>query len=822
MASKIQLRRDLAASWANINPILAQGEPGVELDTGKIKIGDGVAAWDQLPYTSSNDYEDKFVFLFSYGNNYSAGTSTSVDGLHWTGTDVTSEYWDGNYESAYAYGLAVGNGRVAYLVYNYFIDRDLILFSETPGSAIVDPNYYRFIEEGGINAQRSWVTSQDFYEYYSNDPQNQNWSTMYGPHGEAISWHTIKFQGGYFIAVGSYYDVVIDDDRDRPYYVYSQDAVHWTRGVVDLTFITNKMNAYSSAYDAYLNYAIKDVNYNGQGWLFSMKYEWDTELEDSLTGAFYMTNLAAGFNSDTFFPMNGAYSMNFDGKGWGGYMGNSRMLFNSNTDPRTGGWREILISDAQNSVWGDHASNSYYSSRSFIAGPLADGTPMFMLMLSNGRVLTTTNQGQSFSGSTPAARVDVIVDWSSASPAVIQTENENNSGNTGIQQVVITGSLNAQADGVFFAQKTDTNIYTLYHDYALALPVDATAWTNGALFNDAYITFTQQGIQLDYPTYGGGKFVAFSDDNSNNYMTENGVDWLYGLGGDVVGDNQFDGEAIAYGRVSTDGQIVVNDTTFAGSANSLTLSNNFDVQIASGVEIDQSASDTGNGGAGFLSIRPYNAQWRIGAYGKYDYPLGASPYSFLGSDDYYDTFNGPDYRNAPGDFPGGPDIRLTTYWGDWFFTQNGSGLNPGEKPWLVTPNNADIVNADQESFLRDSPRTDLGGSTAHTLVFEDRGRFIWCDGTSNLTSPVITIPLNATIPFPIGTRIQLIISGQTNPNITIQLTPISGVTLFGREQNSSRQTYGPGSAAILASDTLYTLMQVDTDYWVVSGTALNN
>ena len=50
MANRIQLRRDGAQQWANINPILAQGELGIEIDTSRIKIGDGVTPWNSLRY----------------------------------------------------------------------------------------------------------------------------------------------------------------------------------------------------------------------------------------------------------------------------------------------------------------------------------------------------------------------------------------------------------------------------------------------------------------------------------------------------------------------------------------------------------------------------------------------------------------------------------------------------------------------------------------------------------------------------------------------------------------------------------------------------
>lgn len=50
MSVIIQLRRDTAANWNLINPILADGEIGVEKFTDQFKIGDGVRPWGALPY----------------------------------------------------------------------------------------------------------------------------------------------------------------------------------------------------------------------------------------------------------------------------------------------------------------------------------------------------------------------------------------------------------------------------------------------------------------------------------------------------------------------------------------------------------------------------------------------------------------------------------------------------------------------------------------------------------------------------------------------------------------------------------------------------
>ena len=50
MAIRIQLRRDTAANWTSANPVLANGEMGIETDTLKAKVGNGSAAWSTRPY----------------------------------------------------------------------------------------------------------------------------------------------------------------------------------------------------------------------------------------------------------------------------------------------------------------------------------------------------------------------------------------------------------------------------------------------------------------------------------------------------------------------------------------------------------------------------------------------------------------------------------------------------------------------------------------------------------------------------------------------------------------------------------------------------
>ena len=47
----IKLRRGTAAQWTTADSVLAAGEMGVELDTGRSKFGDGTTAWTSLSYS---------------------------------------------------------------------------------------------------------------------------------------------------------------------------------------------------------------------------------------------------------------------------------------------------------------------------------------------------------------------------------------------------------------------------------------------------------------------------------------------------------------------------------------------------------------------------------------------------------------------------------------------------------------------------------------------------------------------------------------------------------------------------------------------------
>lgn len=50
MTTRIKIRRDTTTNWASENPILAFGEPGLDIDLLKLKYGDGSTRWLDLPF----------------------------------------------------------------------------------------------------------------------------------------------------------------------------------------------------------------------------------------------------------------------------------------------------------------------------------------------------------------------------------------------------------------------------------------------------------------------------------------------------------------------------------------------------------------------------------------------------------------------------------------------------------------------------------------------------------------------------------------------------------------------------------------------------
>lgn len=74
---RFQLRGDTAANWTSVNPILKAKEPALETDTLLVKYGDGVTAWNDLPYAALN--LPAILAAYAAGEVPSAFTLSIVD-----------------------------------------------------------------------------------------------------------------------------------------------------------------------------------------------------------------------------------------------------------------------------------------------------------------------------------------------------------------------------------------------------------------------------------------------------------------------------------------------------------------------------------------------------------------------------------------------------------------------------------------------------------------------------------------------------------------------------------------------------------------------
>ncbi len=87
--TRIQLRRaDLQATLEAINPVLLAGEPAIALDTGILKIGDGVSTYTQLPEIGASP--DLSGYAQKAGNNTFSGNNNFTGDLQKNGVNVAT------------------------------------------------------------------------------------------------------------------------------------------------------------------------------------------------------------------------------------------------------------------------------------------------------------------------------------------------------------------------------------------------------------------------------------------------------------------------------------------------------------------------------------------------------------------------------------------------------------------------------------------------------------------------------------------------------------------------------------------------------------
>ena len=82
MADRILFRKDTAANWTSNNPVLADGEIGIETDSKRMKLGDGSTTWSSLEY-----------YWGTPSGNTASRPSSPYTGFMYYDTDLTKPIW---------------------------------------------------------------------------------------------------------------------------------------------------------------------------------------------------------------------------------------------------------------------------------------------------------------------------------------------------------------------------------------------------------------------------------------------------------------------------------------------------------------------------------------------------------------------------------------------------------------------------------------------------------------------------------------------------------------------------------------------------------
>ena len=184
MTYQIQLRNDTANNWADINPILAQGEPGYENDTGKIKYGTGTAPWSSLPYFNGGGTGGNATpggpsgaIQFNANGSFSGSsffTADSTNSIVTTNGTIEATYFigDGSQLTNLPSGTSYSNANVAqYLpIYNGNISVDYITgnadflnLTKVSGNIIPSANTIYSLGNATNQWNELWVSNSTIY-----------------------------------------------------------------------------------------------------------------------------------------------------------------------------------------------------------------------------------------------------------------------------------------------------------------------------------------------------------------------------------------------------------------------------------------------------------------------------------------------------------------------------------------------------------------------------------------------------------------------------------------------------------------------------------
>ena len=734
MTTRIKLRRDTAANWAANNPVLALGEPGLDLDRNQVKYGDGVTAWNALGYSGQDATENIWLAVGSDCNQ--GHVKVSRDGIKWTESFAPMpRYSEYNWQNFW-WAKPMG-GKVIYDMYVDYLGDETLGVSDNALDYPLPVTFTNAPTTDGIDSKDWWDA------YYLN---------------------------GKFIAVGGYFETG-STDVERPMFAYSNDGVTWTYGAIDDAFTTGLV---SDADGAPTGIRISSVAWNGTGYLFALDWDYNFGGGSSLIppGFFYVTSLTSELNSTKHINPDIGHNSGLKGLVWNhdhwaayGHQNvwdRASLFVNTNLDPRTGSWVETQLNNTDANGPQKQAFGSYpdYGStlEAFTTGKIGDYY-WDVMGLANGRVMATKDKGLTWIGSVPFNLFSEIdsINYTDGNTEITFDVPSFDGGTYSPQEgerIDIRYGNVEQLQGVFWlgtevGADGYSRTWTIFANRALTTPVNSSAWfedydTNG---NNGYalITFSRDSDGNDPLTYGGfdqlkiadGKIVAIN--GAAWACSTDLLNWTLSVNIDVYTSQSYGTSGLAWGAAgSTNGSSLtyVSDTHLATEAvkeeifegpdipadlfwftqslgnyvNQLALAENFKVSLG--------------GGQGFFNAGPSismgmepQGKWWIGYDNRTTSESGLGNYTppSIGCEDWL--------------APGYEDVVIRTDTADsgytWVFTRDGAIEFPG-KTTVDYANRTDytsgptlqLAGGEDSSVIITGPAATTGNQAAKRLVIQ--------------------------------------------------------------------------------------------------------
>lgn len=162
MSKTIKLLRGTKERWESLNPILEDGEPGVEIGSNvKIKIGDGIKTWNELNYIRYDD-DSLNTFIANYISKNSDDFTTNYNKIGIDNIVCNSTQYPITYQNS------IGNNR-SDRYYKNFLDN----FSEYT-NFLFDIHY----DNGTSYTELQFNSTDEIITFLNeNTPNNSSWIT---------------------------------------------------------------------------------------------------------------------------------------------------------------------------------------------------------------------------------------------------------------------------------------------------------------------------------------------------------------------------------------------------------------------------------------------------------------------------------------------------------------------------------------------------------------------------------------------------------------------------------------------------------------------